>query len=247
MEEYKINKAKTYLVVMIFILIILLSAYVVYKKVTTNTNGNKEIEVKEQILDKSSNKLELSLSHKTVSDLYELVNGKDIDYVMYLYRNKPFDWDLRSFVTVRAVSKSSEINDSIEREIFREKYKSIFGIEIDNNLVSEECGSASYEEDTNSYKVNNYCFINKRDVYLDTYLKDIVLEDGNVKVKKYYVFIEKTPDGYNLYDDEIAKEENLIAMDVSMDEISTYISKMKIISYNFIKTNGKSYYLSSVN
>lgn len=246
MEENNVSKVKTYLVVIIFILIIILSAYVVYKKVTAKTDENEVVEVKEQILDKSSNKLELSISNKTVKKLYDLVNGKDIDYVMYLYRNKSFDWDLNSFVTVKAISSNGLSDDVIEGSLFREKYKSIFGKDIDNNLTSEECGSASYIEESDSYKVNNYCFINKKTTYIETYLKDIVLDDGTVKVNKYYVFIEKTPDGYNLYSDDSINEENVIAMDVSMDEISTYISKMNIITYNFKKSTDKNYYLDSV-
>ena len=247
MEEERVNKTKTFLVVMIFILIIIISAYVVYKKAIVQTIDNKISEVREQILDKSTNKIELSTSNKTVKKLYEIVNGKDVDYVLYLYRNKSFDWDLRSFMTVKSIDDEKVSNDLIDASTFKEKYKSIFGIEIENNLTSEECGSASYVEDTNSYKVNNYCFVNKKDIYLETYLKDIIFEDGFVKVNKYYVFIEKTPEGYNLYSDDLAKEEYLIALDVSMDEISTYINKMNTITYNFKSAKNNTYYLDYVN
>lgn len=246
MEENNVNQLKTYLVVMIFILIILLSIYVVYKKITTKTNEKDVTEVKEQILDKSSNKLELSLSNKTVNNLYEIVSDKDVDYMMISYKDRTFDWDLKSFITVINLDDKNISNDLVESNLFKEKYKSIFGTEVENNLTSDECGSASYIEDSDSYKINRYCPINKNSTYIETYLKDIVMDDGFVKVNKYYVFLEKTIDGYNLYSNQSLGEENIIALDVSVDEISKYISKMNVISYNFKKGKDKNYYLHSV-
>lgn len=245
MEDNKINKAKTYLVVMIFILIIVLSAYIVIKKTASRTVDEKDV-VKEKILDNSTNKLELSLNNKSVKALYDRINNNMIDYLSYSYINKNLDWDIKSFITVANMDKKLINGNRISSDDFRNEYNKIFVDEENLNLDSEECGRASYDEDAGEYVINEYCTFNKERKYIQAYLKDVIAEDDAVKVRKYYVFIVKDVDGYNLYVDSNTNEDSLIALDVSINEIPSYIDKMNIITYVFKKGLNNNYYLESI-
>lgn len=246
MEENKINKAKTYLVVMIFLLIIVLSAYIVVKKVMNRPEKVDEVVIKEKVLDRSTNKLELSLSNKAVKVLYDRVNDNSIDYLSYSYIGKELDWDIKSFITIKNIDSNMIKGNSIESESFKDMYYKIFGYEENMNLDSDECGRASYDEGKDEYVINEYCNFNKDNKYIQAYLKDVIAEEDSVKIRKYYVFIVKDIDGYSLYSSSITDESTLIAEDVSINEIPNYIDKMKVMTYVFKKGNDNSYFLEFV-
>ena len=243
MEENKLNKAKTYLVVMIFILIIVLSAYIVIKKATNRPVEDEEVVVKEKVLDKSTNKLELSLNNKAVKALYDRVNDNSIDYIAYSYIDKDLDWDIKSYITIKNIDESKVEKNRIKASLFKDTYYKIFGYEENMNLDSDECGRASYDEEKDEYVINELCSFNKDNKYIQAYLKDIIAENGSVIVRKYYVFIVKDIDGYNLYSDIKTDEQSLIVEDVSINEIPNYMDKMKTITYVFDKSEDNNYFL----
>ena len=82
MEE-NTSKVKTYLIILIFLMIIFISGYIVYSKIkTTNNKEEKKEIIKDTVLIDSNLTTELSLNNKDVKKLYNYVNNKNIDYAI---------------------------------------------------------------------------------------------------------------------------------------------------------------------
>ena len=70
MEE-NTSKVKTYLIILIFLMIIFISGYIVYSKIkTTNNKEEKKEIIKDTVLIDSNLTTELSLNNKDVKKLY---------------------------------------------------------------------------------------------------------------------------------------------------------------------------------
>lgn len=260
MEKENVSKVRTCLVVSIFIVIIILSAYIVVEKITSNSSNSSDKEKNTlktlEILKDSRIVNELSLDNEIVKKLYNHVNDEYIDYLAYGSREKQLSWDFISLIVLENIDSKLILKDEynreyVEKELFEDTYKSIFGNNINNILVSDRrsttCGSASYENDR--YYVNWYCNGQGEYIILKTFLKNVTVEEELVKINKYYVFIKNSNlNGieFDLYSDENLIEDNLIALDVKTSDISNYIDSMNTISYVYKKDNKGDYYLDKI-
>ena len=251
MEE-NTNKVKTYLIILIFLMIIFISGYIVYSKVkSTNSEKVKEITIDSVLVD-SSVITELSLNNRDVKKLYNYINNSNIDYASYKVRGKDISWDYLSLITMYNIPQNYILRDEknieyVDSYSFADKYREIFGSEITINKEERNtttCGSVNYKNDV--YYPNWYCKEKNDDSIIMTYLKNATIDKEYLSINKYYVFLVKTDEEtYDLYSSESKEEKTLIATNVSIYEVPNYIDNMDIISYRFKKINNQ-YYLNNI-
>ena len=252
MEE-NTSKVKTYLIILIFLMIIFISGYIVYSKIkTTNNKEEKKEIIKDAVLIDSNLTTELSLNNKDVKKLYNYVNNKNIDYASYKNRGKKLSWDYLSLVTMYNIPQNYVLKDEknieyVDSYSFLDKYREIFGSDL--TISKEEqntttCGAVNYKNDV--YYPNWYCKEKSDDSIIVTYLKNVTIDKEYLNINKYYAFIVKTDeDTFDLYSSDEKEEKTLIATNLSIYEISNYINEMNIMSYRFKKINNQ-YYLNSI-
>ena len=252
MEE-NTNKVKTYLIILIFLMIIFISGYIVYSKIkTTNNKEEKKEIIKDTVLIDSNLTTELSLNNKDVKKLYNYVNNKNIDYASYKNRGKTINWDYLSLVTMYNIPQNYILKDEknieyVDSYSFLDKYREIFGSDL--TISKEEqntttCGAVNYKNDV--YYPNWYCKEKSDDSIIVTYLKNVTIDKEYLNINKYYAFIVKTDeDTFDLYSSDEKEEKTLIATNLSIYEISNYINEMNIMSYRFKKINNQ-YYLNNI-
>ena len=252
MEE-NTSKVKTYLIILIFLMIIFISGYIVYSKIkTTNNKEEKKEIIKDTVLIDSNLTTELSLNNKDVKKLYNYVNNKNIDYASYKNRGKKLSWDYLSLVTMYNIPQNYVLKDEknieyVDSYSFLDKYREIFGSDL--TISKEEqntttCGAVNYKNDV--YYPNWYCKEKSDDSIIVTYLKNVTIDKEYLKINKYYAFIVKTDeDTFDLYSSDEKEEKTLIATNLSIYEISNYINEMNIMSYRFKKINNQ-YYLNNI-
>lgn len=252
MEE-NTSKVKTYLIILIFLMIIFISGYIVYSKIkTTNNKEEKKEIIKDTVLIDSNLTTELSLNNKDVKKLYNYVNNKNIDYASYKNRGKKLSWDYLSLVTMYNIPQNYVLKDEknieyVDSYSFLDKYREIFGSDL--TISKEEqntttCGSVNYKNDV--YYPNWYCKEKSDDSIIVTYLKNVTIDKEYLNINKYYAFIVKTDeDTFDLYSSDEKEEKTLIATNLSIYEISNYINEMNIMSYRFKKINNQ-YYLNNI-
>lgn len=252
MEE-NTSKVKTYLIILIFLMIIFISGYIVYSKIkTTNNKEEKKEIIKDTVLIDSNLTTELSLNNKDVKKLYNYVNNKNIDYASYKNRGKKLLWDYLSLVTMYNIPQNYVLKDEknieyVDSYSFLDKYREIFGSDL--TISKEEqntttCGAVNYKNDV--YYPNWYCKEKSDDSIIVTYLKNVTIDKEYLNINKYYAFIVKTDeDTFDLYSSDEKEEKTLIATNLSIYEISNYINEMNIMSYRFKKINNQ-YYLNNI-
>ena len=252
MEE-NTSKVKTYLIILIFLMIIFISGYIVYSKIkTTNNKEEKKEIIKDTVLIDSNLTTELSLNNKDVKKLYNYVNNKNIDYASYKNRGKKLSWDYLSLVTMYNIPQNYVLKDEknieyVDSYSFLDKYREIFGSDL--TISKEEqntttCGAVNYKNDV--YYTNWYCKEKSDDSIIVTYLKNVTIDKEYLNINKYYAFIVKTDeDTFDLYSSDEKEEKTLIATNLSIYEISNYINEMNIMSYRFKKINNQ-YYLNNI-
>ena len=248
MEE-KNNTNKIYLVIIVFIMIIGLSAYVVIDRIIDNKN-NKEIDI-DEVDFKDNDKLnidELSLSNKTVKRIYNYFNNERIQYYLYLDKNKNISWDSKSLIVAYNLRNDLENVLSIDSEEFEKKYIEIFG-DFSNNEVkhSKKCSTTTYNIEENTYTIDLSCY-EENSVMYKTFFKNIVLDKDDIVINKYYVFLsfDKENNLYSLYRNSDLKEKDLIISNIDYSDINNYINDMDTISYVFKKNNKNNYYFAFV-
>lgn len=252
MEE-NTSKVKTYLIILIFLMIIFISGYIVYSKIkTTNNKEEKKEIIKDTILIDSNLTTELSLNNKDVKKLYNYVNNKNIDYVSYKNRGKTIKWDYLSLVTMYNIPQNYVLKDEknieyVDSYSFLDKYREIFGSDLTISREEQNtttCGAVNYKNDV--YYPNWYCKEKSDDSIIVTYLKNVTIDKEYLNINKYYAFIVKTDeDTFDLYSSDEKEEKTLIATNLSIYEISNYINEMNIMSYRFKKINNQ-YYLNNI-
>ena len=252
MEE-NTSKVKTYLIILIFLMIIFISGYIVYSTIkTTNTKGENKDIIQATVLIDSNLTTELSLNNKDVKKLYNYVNNKNIDYASYKNRGKTIKWDYLSLVTMYNIPQNYVLKDEknieyVDSYSFLDKYREIFGSDL--TISKEEqntttCGAVNYKNDV--YYPNWYCKEKSDDSIIVTYLKNVTIDKEYLNINKYYAFIVKTDeDTFDLYSSDEKEEKTLIATNLSIYEISNYINEMNIMSYRFKKINNQ-YYLNNI-
>lgn len=252
MEE-NTSKVKTYLIILIFLMIIFISGYIVYSKIkTTNNKEEKKEIIKDTVLIDSNLTTELSLNNKDVKKLYNYVNNKNIDYASYKNIGKKLSWDYLSLVTMYNIPQNYVLKDEknieyVDSYSFLDKYREIFGSDL--TISKEEqntttCGAVNYKNDV--YYPNWYCKEKSDDSIIVTYLKNVTIDKEYLNINKYYAFIVKTDeDTFDLYSSDEKEEKTLIATNLSIYEISNYINEMNIMSYRFKKINNQ-YYLNNI-
>ena len=252
MEE-NTSKVKTYLIILIFLMIIFISGYIVYSKIkTTNNKEEKKEIIKDTVLIDSNLTTELSVNNKDVKKLYNYVNNKNIDYASYKNRGKKLSWDYLSLVTMYNIPQNYVLKDEknieyVDSYSFLDKYREIFGSDL--TISKEEqntttCGAVNYKNDV--YYPNWYCKEKSDDSIIVTYLKNVTIDKEYLNINKYYAFIVKTDeDTFDLYSSDEKEEKTLIATNLSIYEISNYINEMNIMSYRFKKINNQ-YYLNNI-
>lgn len=252
MEE-NTSKVKTYLIILIFLMIIFISGYIVYSKIkTTNNKEEKKEIIKDAVLIDSNLTTELSLNNKDVKKLYNYVNNKNIDYASYKNRGKKLSWDYLSLVTMYNIPQNYVLKDEknieyVDSYSFLDKYREIFGSDL--TISKEEqntttCGAVNYKNDV--YYPNWYCKEKSDDSIIVTYLKNVTIDKEYLNINKYYAFIVKTDENtFDLYSSDEKEEKTLIATNLSIYEISNYINEMNIMSYRFKKINNQ-YYLNNI-
>ena len=155
MEE-NTSKVKTYLIILIFLMIIFISGYIVYSKIkTTNNKEEKKEIIKDTVLIDSNLTTELSLNNKDVKKLYNYINNKNIDYASYKNRGKTIKWDYLSLVTMYNIPLNYILKDEknieyVDSYSFLDKYREIFGSDL--TISKEEqntttCGAVNYKND----------------------------------------------------------------------------------------------------
>ena len=128
MEE-NTSKVKTYLIILIFLMIIFISGYIVYSKIkTTNNKEEKKEIIKDTVLIDTNLTTELSLNNKDVKKLYNYVNNKNIDYASYKNRGKKLSWDYLSLVTMYNIPQNYVLKDEknieyVDSYSFLDKYR----------------------------------------------------------------------------------------------------------------------------
>lgn len=252
MEE-NTSKVKTYLIILIFLMIIFISGYIVYSKIkTTNNKEEKKEIIKDTVLIDSNLTTELSLNNKDVKKLYNYVNNKNIDYASYKNIGKKLSWDYLSLVTMYNIPQNYVLKDEknieyVDSYSFLDKYREIFGSDL--TISKEEqntttCGAVNYKNDV--YYPNWYCKEKSDDSIIVTYLKNVTIDKEYLNINKYYAFIIKTDENtFDLYSSDEKEEKTLIATNLSIYEISNYINEMNIMSYRFKKINNQ-YYLNNI-
>lgn len=252
MEE-NTSKVKTYLIILIFLMIIFISGYIVYSKIkTTNNKEEKKEIIKDTVLIDSNLTTELSLNNKDVKKLYNYVNNKNIDYASYKNRGKKLSWDYLSLVTMYNIPQNYVLKDEknieyVDSYSFLDKYREIFGSDLTINSEEQNtttCGAVNYKNDV--YYPNWYCKEKSDDSIIVTYLKNVTIDKEYLNINKYYAFIVKTDENtFDLYSSDEKEEKTLIATNLSIYEISNYINEMNIMSYRFKKINNQ-YYLNNI-
>ena len=252
MEE-NTSKVKTYLIILIFLMIIFISGYIVYSKIkTTNNKEEKKEIIKDTVLIDSNLTTELSLNNKDVKKLYNYVNNKNIDYASYKNRGKKLSWDYLSLVTMYNIPQNYVLKDEknieyVDSYSFLDKYREIFGSDLTISKKEQNtttCGAVNYKNDV--YYPNWYCKEKSDDSIIVSYLKNVTIDKEYLNINKYYAFIVKTDeDTFDLYSSDEKEEKTLIATNLSIYEISNYINEMNIMSYRFKKINNQ-YYLNNI-
>lgn len=252
MEE-NTSKVKTYLIILIFLMIIFISGYIVYSKIkTTNNKEEKKEIIKDAVLIDSNLTTELSLNNKDVKKLYNYVNNKNIDYASYKNRGKKLSWDYLSLVTMYNIPQNYVLKDEknieyVDSYSFLDKYREIFGSDLTISKKEQNtttCGAVNYKNDV--YYPNWYCKEKSDDSIIVTYLKNVTIDKEYLNINKYYAFIVKTDENtFDLYSSDEKEEKTLIATNLSIYEISNYINEMNIMSYRFKKINNQ-YYLNNI-
>ena len=252
MEE-NTSKVKTYLIILIFLMIIFISGYIVYSKIkTTNNKEEKKEIIKDTVLIDSNLTTELSLNNKDVKKLYNYINNKNIDYASYKNRGKTIKWDYLSLVTMYNIPQNYVLKDEknieyVDSYSFLDKYREIFGSDLTISREEQNtttCGAVNYKNDV--YYPNWYCKEKSNDSIIVTYLKNVTIDKEYLNINKYYAFIVKTDeDTFDLYSSDEQEEKTLIATNLSIYEISNYINEMNIMSYRFKKINNQ-YYLNNI-
>lgn len=252
MEE-NTSKVKTYLIILIFLMIIFISGYIVYSKIkTTNNKEEKKEIIKDTVLIDSNLTTELSLNNKDVKKLYNYVNNKNIDYASYKNIGKKLSWDYLSLVTMYNIPQNYVLKDEknieyVDSYSFLDKYREIFGSDLTISKKEQNtttCGAVNYKNDV--YYPNWYCKEKSDDSIIVTYLKNVTIDKEYLNINKYYAFIVKTDENtFDLYSSDEKEEKTLIATNLSIYEISNYINEMNIMSYRFKKINNQ-YYLNNI-
>ena len=258
MEIDKTNKQKTYFVIAMFIMIILLSSYVVIDKIIKKNEEaielNKLNKTTNSILEKSSITTELSLSNKLIYDLYSYIDDIDIEYMLYLSKNKELSWDIKSLIVTKNLFDSNteglEILN-IDSDKFEKLYSKIFEDDINSLSVEDRtasiCGAASYDLENDIYVVNFNCDLDNN---IKTFYKNVTFIDDQILINKYYIFIQKYINNgieeYSLYKTNKMDEDNLLVANIKYEEISDYISDMNIISFTYSKAKDGKYYLVGI-
>lgn len=256
--NFENTKARTYLVIIVFIIIILLSGYVVIDKIIERNeldSKTKQEETIDSILDNSNSIVELNLSNKIINKLYLNIRDESIDELLYS-KTKTLSWDNKSKVIVKLLNdKNIYVDDYVnyDKEIFEEKYKEVFGNDIDiipnEERIGSTCGSANYDLDNGVYTAKLDC---EKDNYtMKTYLKNITMENSMIRVNKYYTFIIPTSVDndeqlYTIYKSRDLNESSMISKDISYKNINRFIVYMPILSYYFKMDNQGNYYLSYI-
>ncbi len=244
------SKSKTYIVVIAFIVIIILSGYVVVNKIIDRTKEDKKVD--EKISDEYINEIsEISLNNETVKKLYNYTDDDNIEYNLYLDKNKNLSWDSKSLLVVYNLNKDDYKYGidilNIDREKFENTYTELFENYLNKeNRYSKKCPTTTYNIDEDMYTINLSCYKKDNDLTYKTFLKNITLvNDEVIRINKYYVFIQKNETNYTLYKKPDMKENNKIIDNISYEELNKYIYNMDTITYEFKKINGK-YYFNSV-
>lgn len=257
MELDRENKTKTYFVVTMFLVIILLSAYVVVDKIIKRNEHDIKLDnfnkTTNSILDKSTLVTELSLDNKFIKEIYDYIDYKDAEYLLYLDGNKKINWNIKSLIVSKNINKSSKNLEIlyIDREEFEKIYSNIFGDDINKLSVEERtasiCGAASYDFENDMYVVNLNCTLNNN---MKTFYKNITFKDDEILINKYYVFVDKYEDEeieeYNLYLSDKFNEDNLLVENIKAEDINDYISDMNVITFKYSKSKDGNYYFDGI-
>lgn len=257
MELGRENKTKTYFVVIVFLVIILLSAYVVIDKIIKrnelNIKFNNFNKLTNSILDKSTLITELSLGNNYIEEIYNNINDKDIEYLLYLNCNKKLSWDIKSLIVSKSINKSSKNLDVlyIDREEFEKIYSKLFEDDISKLSIEERtasiCSAASYDLENDIYVVNLNCYLNNK---MNTFYKNITFKDDAILINKYYVFTDKyinnESEEYSLYLSDKFNEDNFLIDNIKAEHISNYISAMNVISFKYSKSKDGNYYFEGI-
>ena len=244
------NKSKTYIVIIAFVIIILLSSYVVINKIIDRNKEKEEIE--EIIKDEYINEIkEVSLSNDIVKKIYSYTEDDIIEYYLYLNKNKNLTWDSKSLLVAYNLNKDDYKYGidilNVDRDKFEKTYTELFENHLNKeSKSSKNCPTTTYNIDEDMYTINLSCYKTDKDLVYKTFLKNITLiNDDIIRINKYYVFILKNETNYTLYKKNDMKDTNKIVENINFDELNKYIYDMDVITYEYKKVNGK-YYFSSV-
>lgn len=244
------NKSKTYIVIIAFVIIILLSGYVVINKIIDRNKEKEEIE--EIIKDEYINEIkEVSLSNDIVKKIYSYTEDDIIEYYLYLDKNKNLTWDSKSLLVAYNLNKDDYKYGidilNVDRDKFEKTYTELFENHLNKeSKSSKNCPTTTYNIDEDMYTINLSCYKTDKDLVYKTFLKNITLiNDDIIRINKYYVFILKNETNYTLYKKNDMKDTNKIVENINFDELNKYIYDMDVITYEYKKVNGK-YYFSSV-
>ena len=244
------NKSKTYIVIIAFVIIILLSGYVVINKIIDRNKEKEEIE--EIIKDEYINEIkEVSLSNDIVKKIYSYTEDDIIEYYLYLDKNKNLTWDSKSLLVAYNLNKDDYKYGidilNVDRDKFEKTYTELFENHLNKeSKSSKNCPTTTYNIDEDMYTINLSCYKTDKNLVYKTFLKNITLiNDDIIRINKYYVFILKNETNYTLYKKNDMKDTNKIVENINFDELNKYIYDMDVITYEYKKVNGK-YYFSSV-
>ena len=244
------NKTKTYFAIIVFIIIILLSGYVVVEKILDNKKNNNKVE--EITKDYISEIKEISLNNTVVKNLYSIISDDEIEYNLYLDKNKSLSWDSKSFIVAYDLKKDELNNTSldvlnIDREPFEEAYGKIFGAFLNNDVKSsKKCPITTFNITEDIYSIDLSCYYkHDNNKEYKTFLKNITLNDSeDILINKYYVFVVKdeADNSYSLYKDQDIIDKNKIIDKIKYEEVNKYMYSMNTLSYVF-KKGDNGYYL----
>lgn len=258
MELDKSGKTKTYFVIIVFIVIILLSAYVVIDKIIKRNEEDLKLnnlnKTTSSVLKDSSLITELSLTNKYINELYNYINDKDIEYVLYSDKNKELSWDIKSLMISKSIlNKKTEESEImyIDKESFESMYSKLFNDDIDKLSIEDKtafvCGGASYDFENDIYVVKSNCSLDNN---MKSFFKNIIYEDDSILINKYYIFTEKHlsngVEEYDLYKSNKTDEDNLLVTDIKMEDINNYISDMNVMTFKFSKSKDGKYYFDGI-
>lgn len=253
MVENKTDK-KTYFVIILFMLIIILSLFVIINKALVKTKEINIIKEHENeyksFLEGSKNVVELSLNNKKINELYNYINDEQIEYSLYKNRKK-LNWNVKSLIISLNLQDKYYEDEGINYlpvEEFEKLYNKIFGNINDtfiNNRLSDDCNSATFNKDLNRYEISNNCSTDNS-LYFKSFLKNITIDDDIISINKYYAFVDKTNNKEDIYYRDSIEDKYLVINDIDYKKENKYINKMDTISYKFKKDKNSEYHLYKV-